>query len=321
MVVEETITLTSDTSDTSDATGATTRPRIPGQRTAPQATLLEHAVRYAQERAWDVFPGTWLETVDGVPRCSCGERACPAPGAHPARARWADETTGSATTVRRLWATEPRAAVLLPTGRAFDALEVPETAGCLALTRLERMAQPLGPVTCTPDGRMLFFVLPGVAAKAPATLRRLGWSPSALDLRTKSAGDWVAAPPTRLGTRGAVQWAREPNAANRWLPDVDELLPTLAYACGREAAGRAVRTAPDSAARSAADGPGRTAAGPAGPADRTATGSPTATGPAPGAPGGPPPGPVPGAGPRAHPARNGPAAAPYRVAGTAAAAR
>lgn len=272
MVVEETITLTSDTSD---AFGATPRTRIPGQRTAPHAAPLEHAVRYTQERAWDVFPGTWLETVNGVPHCSCGERACPAPGAHPARARWADETTGSATTARQLWATEPRAAVLLPTGRAFDALEVSETAGCLALTRLERMAQPLGPVTCAPDGRMLFFVLPGVAPKVPAVLRRLGWSPTALDLRTKGAGDWVAAPPTRLGTRGAVQWAREPNAANRWLPDVDELLPTLAYACGREAAGRADRAATDGAAHSAADGAGRTV-GPVG----TASGSPAATGPA-----------------------------------------
>ncbi|MBO8186585.1 bifunctional DNA primase/polymerase [Streptomyces spirodelae] len=234
MVVEETITFTSGV--TTDASGAATDAHSPGQRTAPPATPLEHAVRYTQERAWDVFPGVWLETVNGVPRCACGERACPAPGAHPARARWADETTGSATTVRRVWATEPRAAVLLPTGRAFDALEVSEAVGCLALARLERMDQPLGPVTCTPDGRMLFFVLPGAIAKVPATLRRLGWSPTALDLRSRGAGDWVAAPPTRVGTRGAVQWAREPTAANRWLPDVDEVLPTIAYACGREAA-------------------------------------------------------------------------------------
>ncbi|WP_079035855.1 bifunctional DNA primase/polymerase [Streptomyces albus] len=228
MVVEETITYTS---------GAITRPHIPGQRTAPPAaTPLEHAVRYTQERAWDVFPGTWLETVGGVPRCACADPACPAPGAHPARARWAGETTGSATTVRRLWATEPRAAVLLPTGRAFDVLEVSEAVGCLALARLERMEQPLGPVTSRPDGRMGFFVLPGAAAKVPHTLRRLGRSPAAPDLVIRGEGDWVAAPPTRLGARGPVQWAREPNAANRWLPDADELVPTLVYACGREPA-------------------------------------------------------------------------------------
>ncbi|WP_173870879.1 bifunctional DNA primase/polymerase [Streptomyces albus] len=233
MVVEETITRTSE---------AATHPRVPGRRTAsPGASPLEHAVRYTQERAWDVFPGTWLETVHGVPRCSCGDAACPAPGAHPARARWADETTGSATTARRLWTTEPRAAVLLPTGRAFDALEVSEAVGCLALARLERMEQPLGPVTSTPDGRMLFFVLPGATAVLPHALRRLGWSPGALDLLARGEGDWVAAPPTRVGARGPVQWAREPNAANRWLPDAGEVLPTLAYACGREGAAAGAR--------------------------------------------------------------------------------
>lgn len=215
--------------------GATTRVRIPGRRSAPPAdSPLEHAVRYTRERAWDVFPGTWLETVGGAPRCTCADPGCPTPGAHPARARWAEETTGSATTARQWWTAEPRAAVLLPTGRAFDALEVSEAVGCLALARLERMGQPLGPVTSTPDGRMAFFVLPGAAATVPHTVRRLGWSPAAPDLRTRGEGDWVAAPPTRLGVRGPVQWAREPDAANRWLPDAGELLPTLTYAYSRE---------------------------------------------------------------------------------------
>lgn len=221
------------TGDTIEVTpGITTSAHIPHQRSAP---LLEHAVRYAQERAWDVFPGTWLEAVDGHPRCVCGASGCAAPGAHPTSADWAGEATGSATTARRMWSDEPRASVLLPTGRAFDAIEVSEAAGCLALARLERMGQPLGPVTCTPDGRMHFFVLPGAAAKVPDAVRRLGLSPSAVDLCARGEGDWVAAPPSRLGARGCVQWAREPTAANRWLPDAGELVPSLAYACGREA--------------------------------------------------------------------------------------
>ncbi|NGO73033.1 bifunctional DNA primase/polymerase [Streptomyces boncukensis] len=210
--------------------GVTTSTYIPRQRTEPP---LEHAVRYTEERHWDVFPGTWLEAVDGVPRCACGAADCGAPGAHPLRSGWSREATGSATTARRLWSQEPRASVLLPTGRTFDALDVPESAGCLALARLERMELSLGPVTCVPDGRMLFFVLPGATAKVPDLVRRLGWSPSALDLTARGEGDWVAAPPTRLGTRGSVQWARRPTAANRWLPDAEEVVPTLAYACSR----------------------------------------------------------------------------------------
>ncbi|WP_199549253.1 bifunctional DNA primase/polymerase [Streptomyces sp. N35] len=212
-----------------------TADRIPQQR---GETLLDAAVRYAEERHWDVFPGTWLEIREdssGSESCSCGAHACPLPGAHPAREDWATQATGSATVARRLWSKQPGSSILLPTGRTFDALDVPETAGFLALARLERMELTLGPVTLTPNRRMQFFVLPGATAKIPDLVRKLGWAPAALDLRTLGEGDWVAAPPTRFGSQGAAQWARRPTPANRWLPDAEELISALAYACGREA--------------------------------------------------------------------------------------
>jgi hypothetical protein len=212
--------------------------RIPQQR---GAHLLDSAVRYAEERHWDVFPGTWLEAVEGGQRCSCGDLRCPLPGAHAGRPDWANQATGSATAARRMWTKQPTASILLPTGRTFDALEVSESAGFLALARMERMDLPLGPVTCTPDRRMLFFVLPGAALKAPELIRNLGWVPSSLDLVTRGEGHYVAAPPTRIGGHGAVQWARRPTPANRWLPDAEELISPLAYACAREAASARVR--------------------------------------------------------------------------------
>ncbi|MDX3575802.1 MULTISPECIES: bifunctional DNA primase/polymerase [unclassified Streptomyces] len=205
--------------------------QIPKQR---GESLLETAVRYAEERHWDVFPGAWLEAVGGMQRCSCGEAACEAPGAHATRPDWATQATGSATVARRMWQNQPNASILLPTGRAFDAISVPETAGFLALARMERMELTLGPVTLTPDRRMQFFVLPGASAKVPDLVRKLGWSPAALDLVTLGDGTYVAAPPTRFGSRGAVQWACRPTAANRWLPDAEELISPLAYACGRD---------------------------------------------------------------------------------------
>jgi hypothetical protein len=203
--------------------------QIPVQR---GESLLDTAVRYAEERHWDVVPGAWLEAVDGVQRCSCGDARCDAPGAHPVRPDWASLATGSANAVRRMWQQRPDASILLPTGRTFDALSVPETAGFLALARTERLRLPLGPVTLTPDGRMNFLVLPGASVKLPALVRALGWSVSSLDLVALGEGAYVAAPPTRMGSRGAVQWACRPTAANRWLPDVEELVPALAYACG-----------------------------------------------------------------------------------------
>ncbi|MEI7033560.1 bifunctional DNA primase/polymerase [Streptomyces pratensis] len=213
--------------------GVTEAAQVPQQR---GDHLLDAAVRYAEERHWDVFPGTWLEAVDGAERCSCGEPACPRPGAHAPRPDWAGGATGSGAAARRLWTRQPRASVLLPTGRAFDALDVPESAGFLALARMERMDVTLGPVTRTPDRRMLFFVLPGAAAKAFELVRALGWDAAAIDLTARGEGHYIAAPPTRVGGRGAVQWARRPTHANRWLPEVEELISPLSYACARAAA-------------------------------------------------------------------------------------
>ncbi|MER6097848.1 bifunctional DNA primase/polymerase [Streptomyces sp. NPDC001728] len=219
--------------------GVTEAAQIPQQR---GEQLLDSAVRYAEERHWDVFPGTWLEAVEGRERCSCGADACAVPGAHAVRPDWSTQATGSGVGARRMWSKQPKASILLPTGRTFDAIEVPESAGFLALARMERMELTLGPVTCTPDRRMYFFVLPGAATKVPDLVRRLGWVPAAIDLTTRGEGHYVAAPPTRVGGCGAVQWARRPTPANRWLPDAEELISALAYACGREAAEARGRT-------------------------------------------------------------------------------
>ncbi|MBL1095399.1 bifunctional DNA primase/polymerase [Streptomyces coffeae] len=211
-----------------DVTGTSQIPRQRGER------LVDTAVRYAEERHWDVLAGAWLEPVAGVERCSCAAADCPSPGAHPLGRDWVNQATGSPVVVRRMWATNPHASILLPTGRTFDALDVPESAGCLALARMERRNVELGPVTSTATRRMLFFVLPGGAAKSPELVRNLGWPPDAIDLVARGEGDYVVAPPTRVGRHGPVQWARRPTAANRWLPDAEELVSALAYACGRD---------------------------------------------------------------------------------------
>lgn len=215
--------------DTIAAPAARTSPS-PQSASDAATRLLDSALRCAEDRLWDVFPGTWLTDTGGTPRCSCGNPACAAPGAHPSGREWSGLATNSAVTVRRLWGRQPLASVLLPTGRSFDALDVPETAGCLALARLERTGVPLGPVLSTPTRRLLFFVLPGAAVKVPAQLLRLGWAPALLDLVVRSDGDYVAAPPTRVGFSGRTQWVREPSPANRWLPDAHSLLSPLAYA-------------------------------------------------------------------------------------------
>ncbi|MER5617178.1 MULTISPECIES: bifunctional DNA primase/polymerase [unclassified Streptomyces] len=216
--------------------------KVPQQR---GEQLLDAAVRYTEERHWDVCPGTWLEAAEGTERCSCGDTGCDAPGAHPTGPDWAGQATGSGAAARRMWSRHPKASILLPTGRSFDAIDVPESAGFLALARMERMGLPLGPVTCSPDRRMFFFVLPGAAAKSNELVRKLGWRAAAIDLVGRGEGHYVTGPPTRVGARGAVQWARRPTPANRWLPDAEELISPLAYACAREAADARARLSGD----------------------------------------------------------------------------
>ncbi len=195
------------------------------------AALTEAAVRYAAERHWDVVPGTSLESTETGRRCSCRHPACPAPGAHPRHRDWAAQAAGSPGTIRRWWAEYPGAAILLPTGRAFDVIDVAEPAGCLALARLERLGLPLGPVIATPGRRLQFLVMPGARDKMPDLLRRSGWGAPALDMICRGDGDYVVAPPSLMGAGGGATWAREPTTANRWLPEARELVNPIAYAC------------------------------------------------------------------------------------------
>ncbi|MGW4384024.1 bifunctional DNA primase/polymerase [Kitasatospora sp. NPDC004531] len=204
-------------------------------------SLLAEAVRCAEERHWEVVPGAWLLDADGAAvRCSCGDPRCALPGAHPVGADWGLLASVGSAVVRGWWTEHPEASILLPTGRAFDVLDVPEVAGCLALARMERTGVQLGPVLAAPAApgrrgrRLHFLVLPGAVAKLPELLRQVGCVPGGLDLVARGEGDWVVAPPSRFGGHATALWARPPTLLNRWLPDATELVSPLAYACRRD---------------------------------------------------------------------------------------
>lgn len=183
---------------------------------------------------WDVVPGARAVRTGRHTACSCGSASCATPGAHPLDAATeipAGSTLEDATTA---WAAFPGAAMLLPVGRGFDVLDVPEAVGRRALVRLERMGLPLGPVAVTPHGRAWFLVRPGAAAELPQLLYRMGWDDTGLDLRCLGAGDHITAPPCDLGGLGPVHWLREPTLeAAEHPPQARLLLGTLAYVCHR----------------------------------------------------------------------------------------
>ncbi|MEV0124570.1 bifunctional DNA primase/polymerase [Streptomyces sp. NPDC050703] len=210
-------------------TRGTDRPRA-GARRRGRTSDCTVVAEYTGLWGWDVVPGA--RALDGV--CSCGTPACAAPGAHPlgfARAVPAGATLDEAAAA---WAEFPGAAVLLPVGRAFDVLEVAESAGRRALVRLERMGLPLGPVAVTPEGRAQFFVAPGAAAELPRLLYRMGWDDAGLDLHGLGPGEHITAPPSDRGGLGPVRWLRSPALDSATEPpQARVVLGTLAYVVHR----------------------------------------------------------------------------------------
>jgi hypothetical protein len=213
------------------------RDSTPGVRRRTRASVRSTITEYTAVHGWAVAPGA--RATRGGGQCSCGDAGCLAPGAH--ALGFAAEIPAGATAeqVAAAWALTPGAAVLLPTGRTFDVLDVAEEAGCRAMVRLERMGLRLGPVIGTPDGRALFFVAPGAADELPRLLYRMGWDGAALDLRCRGLGQHVTAPPSDLGGLGPVRWLRPPSV-DRQPPEARLLLGTLAYVCHRH--GTLVRT-------------------------------------------------------------------------------
>ncbi|MEC4018056.1 bifunctional DNA primase/polymerase [Streptomyces sp. H27-D2] len=209
-----------------------------GSRRRSRSSVCTTVAEYTGLWGWAVVPGARAaRTGHGRPECSCGAADCPSPGAHPLA--FATEVPAGATLdeASAAWSQVPDAAVLLPVGRSFDALEVAAPAGRGALARLERMGLPLGPVAVTPHGRTLFFVAPGAAAELPQLLYRMGWDDADLDLRCLGPGDHITAPPSDFGGLGPMRWLRPPtlDTAGR-PPQARLLLGTLAYVCNRSTA-------------------------------------------------------------------------------------
>ncbi|WP_407549732.1 bifunctional DNA primase/polymerase [Streptomyces sp. Pv4-95] len=209
-----------------------------GSRRRARSSESTAVAEYTGLWGWAVVPGARAARAGGGRTdCSCGVADCPSPGAHPLD--FGRELAAGATLeeAAAAWAETPGAAVLLPVGKSFDILDVPEAAGRVAVARLERMGLPLGPVAVTPTGRALFFVAPGAAAELPDLLYRMGWDDADLDLRPLGAGDHVTAPPSDLGGHGPMRWLRPPclDTAGR-PPQARLLLGTLAYVCNRSGA-------------------------------------------------------------------------------------
>ncbi len=195
-------------------------------------SMLTSALGYA-DLGWPVVRGA----APGHDRaCTCDRMGCPDPAAHPVSAAWGVEASTDADTLRRWWAADPAANVVLPTGRVFDVLDVPREAGVMALARMGRSGLPAGPVAAL-EGRYLFFV----ATRSPVDEEEW-WSchldcvPESVEempgLRWHCRDSFVLGAPSALATGGRVTWIRTPRESDGSvvLPDPIALLDILADA-------------------------------------------------------------------------------------------
>jgi len=118
--------------------------------------MVDAALEYAA-LGWPVCRGA-QPNREGPRSCTCDRLGCPAPGVHPISAAWAMEASTDPDTIRRWWSATPEANIILPTGRVFDVLDVPTSAGVMAMAQMDRAGLTLGPVAVLDSERYLFFV-------------------------------------------------------------------------------------------------------------------------------------------------------------------
>jgi len=205
-----------------------------------QQTAREQMASAARQYAalgWPVCQGAYppggpAGVLSSGRACSCDRIGCPAPGAHPVSPAWQLQASTDPADVSRHWTAVPEANVILATGRVFDVLDVPATAGMAALGQMEAAGTQPGPVAVSAGDRALFFV----ASRAAHTTQDEWWScdldcaPDDMDqpggLRWHCRSSYVLAPPSRFGAGRTARWIREPDG--RPLPDAVRLLEHLA---------------------------------------------------------------------------------------------
>lgn len=192
------------------------------------------------------FPVAPAAHVSGF-GCSCDRIGCPTPAVHPVSFAWQTQATTDPEQIARWLRSEPRANFVTATGVNHDVLDVPASAGQIALERLAAEGLAVGPVASRGPGRLLFFT-----ATRGTPEDEDEWWPCELDchpetlddhpgLRWHCRGSYVLLPPSRLPDGSVVTWIRPPDLP---LPDALPLLDVLADACAQAADEEGEQAAP-----------------------------------------------------------------------------
>jgi hypothetical protein len=190
-----------------------------GDDETPQPALTAAALA-AIEHGWPVLPGAWWSPT--LRRHVCDIPGCLSAALHPAAIaedpvsplipprNLAPYALTTRSAVQERWRRHPYA-VLIPTGLACDAIEVPRERIASALEGLRQIGDP-GPVALSSTSAYLFV--------APS--RGGGEEQLAMVSRSRvlahRAGSWVPLPPSQI-EGAATTWLRAPQAVDWHLPE------------------------------------------------------------------------------------------------------
>jgi Bifunctional DNA primase/polymerase, N-terminal len=170
----------------------------PARAVLRRLNLRRAALTYAHH-GWKVAAGSRLCGN----RFSCGP-GCPTVSCHPLLQRWEQSATRDAAAITERWRNSPHS-ILLPTGDAFDVVEVPAYIGAAAGRAVH------GPVAVTPLGRWMFLVRPGGRLHIDLAQHH--------DVVLHGPGSWIPAPPMST-PHGRVRWAVAPHEIDWQIPDI-----------------------------------------------------------------------------------------------------
>ncbi len=157
-----------------------------GGRVAVRQSLGEAASDYATAGI-PVFPCHWPVATGSCSDCSCGRAGCGSPAKHPITARGYLDASSDPDRVARWWRRWPYANIGVPTGAAFDVVDIDGPTGMAGLrSLLSRGECTAGPLVRTGRGWHYLVVATGHGC-------RVGLLPG-VDYRGR--GGYVIAPPS-----------------------------------------------------------------------------------------------------------------------------
>lgn len=172
-----------------------------GWRGAFRIELRVEAIGFAS-RGWSVMPGTY--PVDSHWAGRDGDEPT---GPVPVHDDWQKRLSVPPEQVAAWWSSAPYS-LLVATGSAIDAIEVPTELGRRATSALRELGVPV-PIVATPDQRWYFLTSSG-SRLCPELA-------DAPEIRLHGAGSWVPMPPTTF-QHGLAHWRVKPEVCGWRLP-------------------------------------------------------------------------------------------------------